>query len=318
MRASRSVCRILIAAAVLASAAAAPPAAAEEPALAELLFGLEREFDRHGLPAETEYVHADGRLGPGVRCATRPVADVERALIAAAVDQRLAVTGTAHRRRAIEIPVAFHVLRKANGKWDVDDDRIDQQIELLNASFAGTGFSFVLERVERHDRNRFAKKCLSDNVEQKFKKRYAVDPARTLNIYTCRPTQDVLGYAYFPSDFPEDSILHGVVALHSSVAGGTAEPYHLGDTVVHEVGHYLGLFHTFEGKCGGRGDRVADTPDEKKPAYGCPLGRDTCPTAGADPVTNFMNYGDDLCVDEFTQDQATRMQDQVATFKPSL
>jgi hypothetical protein len=55
------------------------------------------------------------------------------------------------------------------------------------------------------------------------------------------------------------------------------------------------------------GDRVADTPSEDRPASGCPVGRNTCPDSGDDPVQNYMDYSDDSCMNNFTPGQSTRM-----------
>lgn len=294
------------------------PAQAEGRAMARMLQAVERDFDREEIDGEAIFQDEMGQLTPGVRCATRPVAEFEQQFVATAVSEHLRTVGTAHRSRRFEIPVYFHVMRTNSGDWNVTDEQIAEQLEVLDRSFRPYGFSFRLEGISRHKKNRFAKKCLSLRVEKQFKRKYAVDPATTLNIYSCRPKQGVLGYAYFPSDYPEDDYRHGVVLLHSALPGGSAVPYDLGDTAVHEVGHYLGLYHTFEGKCGKKGDRVSDTPREKFAAFGCPVDRDTCSQPGSDPVHNFMDYSDDACVDEFTAGQSERMKDQIVTFRPQL
>src|SRR5690606_14144525 len=149
-----------------------------------------------------------------------------------------------------------------------------------------------------------------------MKQALAVTPETHLNFYTCSPSGGILGFAVFPWSFPEDHYQHGVVVLDQSLPGGSAFPYNQGDTGTHEVGHYLGLYHPFQGGCGGGdtppgcetgGDQVCATAAEASPAFGCPAGRNTCGTGGPDPIYNFMDYTDDSCMDEFTAGQSARM-----------
>ncbi|MEM8962915.1 MAG: zinc metalloprotease [Acidobacteriota bacterium] len=265
------------------------------------------------------FMGEDGHLERGGRCGIENPSATEMAAIDREVDEWIANNQGFTRALDITIPVAFHVIRKNNGTTgNVTMTQINNQIAVLNSAYAGTGISFTLQSVDYTNNNRAFNRCYSTGVERRIKQALAIDPTNTLNIYTCNPSGGILGWAYFPNSYPESSYWHGVVLLHSSLPGGSAAPYNLGDTGTHEVGHYLGLYHTFQGGCSGSGDFVADTPAEASPAYGCPIGRDTCAGGGPDPIFNFMDYTDDACMDEFTQGQVDRMEAQINLYKPGL
>lgn len=280
--------------------------------------------DRTVPAPDIRFRNAAGLHQAGVRCAAPEVnrgrgraPRLDANTGAAAATGEIATAESA----SVSIPVAFHVVytsKRGQKIGDVADDDLQAQIDVLNLAYAGTGFSFYLASVDRTQNGKWFTGCYNWSTEGQMKQALAIDPATTLNIYTCEPTQGILGYAYYPWSFSEDSYWHGAVLLYSSLPGGGAFPYDEGDTASHEVGHYLGLYHTFENGCAAPGDEVADTPAESSPAYGCPVGRDTCPAAGVDPIENFMDYTEDACMYQFSADQAARMQTAAALYRPTL
>jgi hypothetical protein len=216
------------------------------------------------------------------------------------------------------IPVHFHVITTNTGAGDVPDSRLDAQIAVLNAAYAGSGFQFKKQGYTRVRNTTWYNACDKATVERQIRKAVAVDPAHNFNVYTCGLGAGLLGRATFPSSYPENSFMHGVVILNGTLPGGSAAGYNGGDTLVHEAGHYLGLYHTFQGGCNEPGDEVADTPAEQSPDYSCKDGRDTCLSEGLDPNKNYMDYGNDACMVSFTTDQRIRAQETVSSYRPSL
>jgi len=212
------------------------------------------------------------------------------------------------------INVYFHVV-SSGATGNISDSMINSQMSVLNNAFSSWGWSFNLVSTDRTSNSTWYNGCYGSS-ETAMKNALHQGSADDLNIYTCNPSNGILGYATFPSGYQSAPLKDGVVLLHSSLPGGSAAPYNLGDTGTHEVGHWMGLYHTFQGGCNGNGDYVSDTPAEKSAAYGCPTGRNTCANkAGLDPIENFMDYTDDSCMFKFSGGQDARMDSLFTTYR---
>jgi hypothetical protein len=241
----------------------------------------------------------------------RDIGEHSRALSASNSSRELVVTRI--------IPTYFHVIRSASGAYSVSNAMITNQMSVLNAAFLSHGFRFNLVSTDYTSNSAWSTMGQGSSAETAAKNALRKGGKGDLNIYTANLQNNLLGWATFPVNYASNPKRDGVVLKWSTLPGGTSAPYNLGDTATHEVGHWLGLYHTFQSGCAssttGGGDFIADTPAEASPAYDCPVGRNTCPSAGADPIRNFMDYTDDSCMNMFTANQGTRMRSQASLYR---
>jgi hypothetical protein len=229
----------------------------------------------------------------------------------------------------VTVPVYWHVVTTSRGDGNVSA-LVPEQMRVLRDAYAGSKFAFDLKSVAVVANNAwyFAAAGSADEVAMKSALRKG--GPESLNIYTTNG--DVyLGWATLPFYYKFGPSYDGVVLWWASLPGtglsGTTpeEPdgvltYDQGDTGTHEVGHWLGLEHTFgpgTGACTAPGDYIKDTPVEAEPQFFC-VQRDSCvgsPFPGDDPITNFMDYVDDVCMDNFTVDQTNRMRKHWHAFR---
>lgn len=227
---------------------------------------------------------------------------------------------------SVEIETVFHVITGSSAS-EADRARlgtmVEAQMDVLNDSFTGTTAPDAADTPFRFDLVDVNFVANDDWVnvtpgapEYEMKKALRVGDSETLNVYTADIGGGLLGWAYFPKGYNNgQDYKDGVVILDESMPGGTAGKYALGDTLTHEVGHWMMLEHTFAGGCSASGDGVADTPREAYPQFNCPTGADTCAAPGLDPIHNFMDYTQDSCMDMFTEGQSARMSDAWQAFR---
>ncbi|KAG8902410.1 hypothetical protein FRB99_004513 [Tulasnella sp. 403] len=212
------------------------------------------------------------------------------------VSSNLTIGGSYSFNPPIEIPVYWHVIRKdrTHTGGSLTATEIAKQIRVLNRAFSPAHITFKLERTDYMTNvdwfNGLGPNNTINTVAKYMLHRGGKD---VLNVYSTGfvtgSGAGLLGYATFPYQYAGND--DGVVILHSSLPGGSTVPYNLGYTLVHEVGHWVGLYHTFQNGCSLSGDFVYDTPAEASPAFGCPTGRNTCTgMPGADPIHNYMDY----------------------------
>lgn len=179
-------------------------------------------------------------------------------------------------------------------------DGADMQIEFCLARFDPAGNPS--NGITRHFRNKVQYDPVSDDREIKQIVQWPVE--EYLNIYVVPFLKDgFLGYASFPD---EPRQWDGVVMSNRYFGDriGTAQfgfPYNQGRTLSHEVGHWLGLLHTWgDGGCG-IDDGCDDTPESDAGNFRCDTTHVSC--GSVDMVRNYMDYSDDDCFNIFTQCQ---------------
>lgn len=226
-------------------------------------------------------------------------------------------TGTGGTSAGKVIDVYFHVITDGEGAshGDLTQEQIDAQIQVLNDTYKDTGFQFKLADVDRTENKKWYSVAPDTRAETEMKTALRKGGSDDLNLYTANPGGGLLGWATFPADYKGAEKMDGVVILNSSLPGGSGAPYNEGKTATHEVGHWMGLYHTFQE--GADGDEVADTPVQAEPNFGTPdETTDTAPDEpGFDPVHNYMNYVDDNWMNEFTPGQIDRMNDQWSQYR---
>jgi len=255
---------------------------------------------------------------------------------------------------SLEIPLWYWSICMDDWTDCSDEDSVAALIEVQNTvKFNGTGISFRLDNFTYVNSSIWNKAgCFDREAEmmEAITSRPGVpSTASALHVYGVDCFRyDLLGLSHMPGR-TEDDFQQGVVQDYRTLPCGNISNYSIpcpeekicgpdepceGATFTHEVGHYLGLDHTFHNGCGvvdgWPGDDVHDTPPVARGNFGCPVGYengtwdpslyDSCSETPNryDMITNFMDYGDDHCLETFTPAQVARMYHTAVRFRPTL
>jgi hypothetical protein len=237
------------------------------------------------------------------------------------------------------IPVVFHVIQNTSGTGRLSRATIQDQIDVLNEDFQaikgspgapGTNgmIRFHLATEDPNGKPTTGITYTTNNSwyndSGKYWNTLAWDTHRYLNIYTNAPPCCYGYISLWASQGAAGKAKDRVVLWWEAVGKKPTNgwPKNMGRTATHEVGHYLGLYHTFDGGCGqtsncyGTSDLICDTNGESKATLGCPSSKSSC--GNADPIHNYMDYTDDPCLWKFTPEQVNRMRCTLVHWRPKL
>lgn len=220
----------------------------------------------------------------------------------------------------VTIDTWIHIIKSTSGQGGVTSQQVLDQVNALNRAYSGPGFQFRLVGTTVTANDKFFSAGMNTVEEIGMKTTLRKGGAKVLNLYVNAIAGDVLGYATFPSGYSSFPQGDGIVVHYQTFPGGSYAPYNLGNTAAHEVGHWLGLYHTFQGGCSQNGntggDTISDTPAQASPTFGCPKSRNSCSrVSGKDPINNFMDYTNDACMKSFTHGQTKRMKASWVAFR---
>ncbi|GAB4341879.1 MAG: hypothetical protein Kow0089_16540 [Desulfobulbaceae bacterium] len=308
-----------------------PASAASAKGAFQVLENGEVSIDGQRFADMGEYVTSDYFRRNGMRCGTRTPEILPDDRAARSVkDCTLAMTKIQSEYWLCDavytIPVWFHVIYRSDGEGNIPASAINAQLNVLNQDFRAkantpgadgfdTRIQFTLAGITRTMNDTW----FNDEDNAGYTSALNRDPDRYVNIYT-NTAGGYLGYAIFPQQGAGLSV-DGIVMNYQTVGGRNNGYliYDQGRTLVHEMGHYLGLLHTFDGNaCSNSyttGDLVKDTPAENTEHYAC---TQTTTCGSSDPIHNYMNYTPDSCMTEFTREQANRLVCSLVNYRPSL
>jgi len=301
------------------------------------------EFMGVTYPSRSDFIQSEAFRELGMRCGTPDPSFYPEVPLDAPADCTLGTTNPdpAYAPGSIyEIPVVVHIITADDGvTGNITDQMVQSQIDVLNEDYlaipgtAGgngtyTGLQFVLASEDPGGNpttgiTRTANSnWFNDNDEQGFKTALMWDPHRYLNFYT-NNTQ-FLGYAWFPQQGVGG--WHDGIVIYYRAFGRPSPfpPYHLGRTATHEVGHWVGLLHPFQGGCGNpaqpycysTADLICDTEPDQNAHFGC------TPTTSCSgyrvPIENYMEYTDDACMTRFSEEQMLRIRCTLTSYRPNV
>ncbi|KAG8625135.1 hypothetical protein KVT40_006886 [Elsinoe batatas] len=242
-----------------------------------------------------------------VRCAAeQPPAEITRPV---GIDQRLLADIADPEIAALSVQTYVHVVTTSAAAATYNQAIVNRQMDVLNDAYAPAGISFTLAGTDFTVNSQWAAATQGSTAERQMKTALRKGDYGTLNLYFLSNLGGgLLGWCTFPSS-SATLVNDGCINLASSMPGGSATNYNQGLTAVHEVGHWFGAYHVFQGQsCSGSGDQVSDTPIQSTATNGCPVGKDSCPnSAGVDSIRNYMDYSYDSCMNTFSAGQITRM-----------